>query len=180
MMNGVKRGCVLPPTLFSTVFSTMLTYAFHDCQVGIPVRYRTNGGLFNLRRMKAVPKVKETVIRVFFFADDCALNASTEQRMWHEMHCLLKAVTTLVLPSAPKRLKSCISLHLESLTRNHTLRLRGKTYRQLTTSPNWVVHPMEWCTSMLKSTTGWLRPAAPSEASVRMSGSGGTSASLLS
>lgn len=80
-MNGVKQGCVLAPTLFSTVFSTMVTCAFHDCQVGIPVRYRTNGGLFNLRRLKAVPKVKETVIRDFLFADDCALNASTNQIM---------------------------------------------------------------------------------------------------
>ncbi|CAH3013648.1 unnamed protein product [Porites evermanni] len=71
-MNGVKQGCVLAQTLFSTVFSTM---------VGIPGRYRTNGGLFNLRRLKAVPKVKETVIRDFLFADDCALNASTEQMM---------------------------------------------------------------------------------------------------
>ena len=58
--------------------------------------------------------------------------------------------------------------------------VKGQTYRQLTTSPIWVVHPIEWCTSMLKSTTGWLRPAAPSEAYVRMSGSGGISASLLS
>ena len=80
-MNGVKQGCVLAPTLFSTVFSTMLTSAFHDCQVGLPVRYRTNGGLFNLRRLKVVPKVKETVIRDLLFANDCALNASTEQMM---------------------------------------------------------------------------------------------------
>ena len=80
-MNGVKQGCVLAPTLFSTVFSTMLTYAFHDCQIGLPVRYRTNGGLFNLRRLKVVPKVKETVIRDLLFANDCAVNASTEQMM---------------------------------------------------------------------------------------------------
>ena len=46
------------------------------------------------------------------------------------------------------------------------------TYRQLTTSPIWEVHFQEWCTLMLKSTTGLLRQASPSEAdSVTMSGS---------
>ena len=51
-----------------------------------------------------------------------------------EWTAYVKAVTT---SAWPKRLKSCISLHLESLTRNHTLRLRGRTYRQLTTSPTY-------------------------------------------
>ncbi|KAL8619269.1 hypothetical protein ACOMHN_056913 [Nucella lapillus] len=69
--NGVKQGCVLAPTLFSMVFSAMLTDAFRDCQDGIHVRYRIDGGLFNLRRLQAV-------IRDLLFADDCALNASTE------------------------------------------------------------------------------------------------------
>ena len=30
MTNGVKQGCVLAPTLFSMMFSTMLTDAFQD------------------------------------------------------------------------------------------------------------------------------------------------------
>ena len=45
--NGVKQGCFLAPTLFSMVFSAMLTDAFW--QDGISVRYRTDGGLPNLR-----------------------------------------------------------------------------------------------------------------------------------
>ncbi|XP_063597258.1 uncharacterized protein LOC134773939 [Penaeus indicus] len=89
--NGVKQGCVLAPTLFSMVFSAMLTDAFHDCQDGMHVRYRTDGGLFNLRRLQAVTKVKETIIRDFLFADDCALNAGTEQKMQHEMNCFTRA-----------------------------------------------------------------------------------------
>ena len=64
-----KQGCVLTPTLFSLVFSAMATDAFHDCQDGIPVRYRTDDGLFNLRRLKAVTK-EETVIRDVLFPDD--------------------------------------------------------------------------------------------------------------
>jgi len=51
--NGVKQGCVLAPTLFSMVFSAMLTDAFRDCQDGIHIRYRTDSRLFNLRRLQA-------------------------------------------------------------------------------------------------------------------------------
>jgi hypothetical protein len=79
--NGVKQGCILAPTLFSMVFSAMLTDAFQGSQDGVRLRYRTDGRLFNLRRMQAITKVKETVIRDLLFADDCALNAPTEQKM---------------------------------------------------------------------------------------------------
>ena len=42
--NGVKQGCVLAPTLFSMLFSAMLTDAFRDENVGIEFRSRTDGG----------------------------------------------------------------------------------------------------------------------------------------
>ena len=41
--NGVKQGCVLAPTLFSMMFSAMLTAAFQDGDNGIPIRYRFEG-----------------------------------------------------------------------------------------------------------------------------------------
>ena len=79
--NGVKQGCVLAPTLFSLVFSAMLTNAFRDDDVGIDLKYRTDGKLFNLRRLQAKTKVKTDIIRDFLFADDCALNAGSEADM---------------------------------------------------------------------------------------------------
>ncbi|XP_005102894.1 uncharacterized protein LOC101847595 [Aplysia californica] len=89
--NGVKQGCVLAPTLFSMVFSAMLTDAFHSSEDGIRIRYRTDGRLFNIRRFQAATKVKETVIRELLFADDCALNASTEECMQNEINCFTLA-----------------------------------------------------------------------------------------
>jgi hypothetical protein len=68
--SGVKQGCVLAPTLFSMVFSAMLTNAFQGSQESVRLRYRTDGRLFNLRRMQATTKVKETVIRDLLFSDD--------------------------------------------------------------------------------------------------------------
>ena len=79
--NGVKQGCVLAPTLFSMMFSAMLTDAFRDSDIGILIRFRSDGKLFNLRRLKAVTKVIETALRDFLFADDCALNTCLEQEM---------------------------------------------------------------------------------------------------
>ena len=45
--NGVKQGCVLASTLFSMMFSAMLTDAFQDGDNGIPIRYRFDGKQFN-------------------------------------------------------------------------------------------------------------------------------------
>ena len=51
--NGVKQGCVLIQTLFSIMFSAMLTAAFQDSDNGIPIRYRFDGKFFNPRRLQA-------------------------------------------------------------------------------------------------------------------------------
>ena len=48
--NGVKQGCVLAQTLFSMI-SAMLTAAFKDVDNGIPIWYRFDWKLFNLRRL---------------------------------------------------------------------------------------------------------------------------------
>ena len=57
--NGVKQGCVLAPTLFSMVFSAMLTDAFRDCNPGFSIRHSTDGKLFNPCRLQSFAKVKE-------------------------------------------------------------------------------------------------------------------------
>ena len=75
--NGVKQGCVLPPTLFSIFFSMMLQRALDDLddEDGVYIRYRTDGSLFNLRRLQAHSKTLEQLIRELLFADDAALLA---------------------------------------------------------------------------------------------------------
>ena len=79
--NGVKQGCVLASTLFSMMFSAMLTDAFQDGDNGIPIRYRFDGKLFNLRRLQAKSKVQTEVLDEFLFADDMAKGAPTEEKM---------------------------------------------------------------------------------------------------
>ena len=70
--NGVKQGFVLASSLFSMMFSAMLTDVFQDGDKGIPIRYRFDGKLFNLRRLQAKSKVQTEVLGEFLFADDMA------------------------------------------------------------------------------------------------------------
>ena len=79
--NGVKQGCVLASTLFSMMVSAILTDAFQDGDNGIPIRYRFDGKLFNLRRLQVKSKVQTEVLDEFLFADDMAKGAPTEEKM---------------------------------------------------------------------------------------------------
>ena len=83
--NGVKQGCVLAPTLFSILFAAMLLDAFSDCDRGVYIQFRTDGKLFNLRRLQAKTKVFEAILRELLFADDCALGAHSHEDMQYIM-----------------------------------------------------------------------------------------------
>jgi len=79
--NGAKQGCVLGPILFIMLFSAMLYCAFLNSQDGMRIRYRTDGKLFNLRRLSAKTKVKQDVVRDLLFADDSAVNTTSDVEM---------------------------------------------------------------------------------------------------
>ena len=79
--NGVKQGDIPAPTLFSIYFAVMLSYAFQDCDIGVFIRFRTSGKVFNLRRFNTKPKTFQSLVRELLFADDADLVANTEEDM---------------------------------------------------------------------------------------------------
>nr|VZI36145.1 unnamed protein product [Spirometra erinaceieuropaei] len=83
--NGVKQGCVLAPTLFSLMFSAMLMDAYRGERPGIRIAYRTDGHLLNQRRMHFKSRVSATTVHELLFADDCALNTTSEEEMQRSM-----------------------------------------------------------------------------------------------
>jgi len=56
--NGVKQGCVLAPLLFIIFYSFVIRETVTSCTDGVYIRFRTDGKLFNLSRLRAKSKVK--------------------------------------------------------------------------------------------------------------------------
>nr|VZH99574.1 unnamed protein product [Spirometra erinaceieuropaei] len=83
--NGVKQCCLMAPTLFSLIFSAMLMDAYRDERLGIRIAYRTDGHLLNQRRMHFQSRVSTTTVHELLFADDCALNTTSEEEMKRSM-----------------------------------------------------------------------------------------------
>ena len=102
-LHGVKQGCVLAPTLSSIIFSIVHREAKDDLPDGIYIRFRTDGSLFNLRRLLARTKTIEELITDLLFADDCALLAHTEEALQHIVNCFSDAAKNFGLTISLKK-----------------------------------------------------------------------------
>ena len=105
MTNGVKEGCVIAPTLFSMVFSAMLTDAFQEFDAGFPIRNRFDGKLLNLRRLQAKYKVQTDVVDKLLYADDLAEKAKSEEKMQGAVDRISKECDNFQLTISTKRLR---------------------------------------------------------------------------
>ena len=105
IVNGVKQGCVLAPTLFSILFSMMLNQAMEDLDDddAVYIRYRLDGSLFNLRRLQAHTKTREQLFRDLLFADDAALVAHTERALQRLTSCFAEAAQLFGLEVSLKK-----------------------------------------------------------------------------
>ena len=82
--NGVKQGRVLAPTLFSIFFSIMLHEAKEDLPDGIYIRFRTDGSLFNLRRLLTRTKtIEEHFTELLLYHSTRGIHTSLHQHRWH-------------------------------------------------------------------------------------------------
>nr|VZI36616.1 unnamed protein product [Spirometra erinaceieuropaei] len=63
----------------------MLMDAYREERPGIRIAYRTNGHLLNHRRMNFQSRVSTATVQELLFADDCALNTTSEEEMQRSM-----------------------------------------------------------------------------------------------
>ena len=85
------------------MFMAMLHNAFHHYEDGIHIIYWTHGKLHNQCHVKAVMMVKQTVIRGFQFANDCALNATSKHDMQDSMDRFSTACDNFSLTISTKK-----------------------------------------------------------------------------
>ena len=80
-------------------------HANEDLSGGIYIRFRTDGNLFNLRRLLARTKTIEELITELPFADDCALLAHTEEALHHIVNRFSDAAKNFGLTTSPKKIE---------------------------------------------------------------------------
>ncbi|XP_076043659.1 uncharacterized protein LOC143026773 [Oratosquilla oratoria] len=107
---GVKKGCVLAPTLFSIFVAAILHMIKNNVPPGTHILYRMDGKVFNLSRLKAKTKVKTTSHLDFEYTDDNSVALSSEKGLQQ----LLEA--SMSTSSKPR---SYPSLHPISPTTHH-------------------------------------------------------------
>ena len=89
--NGVKQACVLVLVLFGIIIAAMIKDAFKNCKLGVRVRHWHDGGLFNLRRLKARTKVSYVLIRELLYTDDCAVACLSEEDAERLVDCFARS-----------------------------------------------------------------------------------------
>ena len=78
--QGLKQGCLAACLLFNIYFSVII-HVCHEklSDKGVQIRFRLNGDIFDIQKLKAESKISKITIAELLFADDAALCALNEQ-----------------------------------------------------------------------------------------------------
>lgn len=158
--NGVKQGCVLAPTLFGIFFSLLLLYAFDGSEDGVYIHTRSDGGLFNLARLRSMTKVRKVQLIELLFADDAALATHSEAALQRLINRFAAACTEFGLTISLKKtevMSQDVSTAPSISIGDHTLEVVNKfTYLGSTISNNLSLDPELNC-RIGKATTAMAR-----------------------
>nr|XP_027226759.1 uncharacterized protein LOC113818771 [Penaeus vannamei] len=93
VLHGVKQGCILAPTLF---LAAVIEEMADNSLDGIYIRTRSDGGLFNISRLKSQRHVLVKCIRELLYADDSALVSHTLDGIQRLLEKFAEAVSNYV------------------------------------------------------------------------------------
>ncbi|BHF76173.1 hypothetical protein SprV_0501927100 [Sparganum proliferum] len=95
MLRQLRDGMMARVTDNGAVSELFASYVLcHDDvdeRPGIRIAFRTDGHLLNQRRMRFRSRVSTTTVHGLLFADDCALNTTSEEEMQRNMDLLSAA-----------------------------------------------------------------------------------------
>ena len=149
--NGVKQGCVLASTVFSMMFSAMLSDAFQDGDNGIPIRYHFEGKLISLRRLPAKSKVQTEVLDEFLFADDMAKGAPTEENTQKGVDQVSDSCDSYGLTVSIRKSEVVYQPAPGKPYKEPTIKVKGQRLQVIDKFTTLETHCLELCTLMMKS-----------------------------
>ena len=105
IVNGMKQGCILAPSLFGIFFSMILKQVIGDLDDDGDLynHYRLDITLLNLKRLHAHTKTLEQLFCEFLFADDADIVAHTERALQHLTFCFAEAAQLFRLEVSLKK-----------------------------------------------------------------------------
>lgn len=95
--------------------------AFKDCYLGVQIQFWTDGSIFNLRRLQAQPMVHTAILHDLLFADDCALQAPSQDVAQQLLDCFASAAHRFFISLK----KTVVMLQLENLQSYTTPAIRA-------------------------------------------------------
>ncbi|XP_063624759.1 uncharacterized protein LOC134796499 [Cydia splendana] len=107
---GVKQGCVLAPTLFALYFAFVVRESMKNLSEGIGIRFRMDGGLFNISRFRSRTKVSYAVMTEIMYADDLCFVSNSAEGLQRLMSSLHDACTTFGLKINVKKTEVMVNV----------------------------------------------------------------------
>jgi Reverse transcriptase (RNA-dependent DNA polymerase) len=89
--TGVKQGCVLAPTLFALYFCVVVKEALQGMFDAIHIKYRFQGGFFNISRLRTLSRVQLARVVEVLYADDTCLVANSAEALQESVTRLSQA-----------------------------------------------------------------------------------------
>ena len=110
---GVKQVCVLAPIIFNLLPFTINLVSHRDLQSSdcVGIKYRLDGGLFNLRRLRAKTKTSSAVISAFQYADDATFPSLTADGLQRNLDIMSEAYLRagLIINTTKTKILSALS-----------------------------------------------------------------------